>query len=197
VVATAYHVIRNAHRWEQPIRLQHTETCKEVLLRVDDRVISINEKNDSAIVIFGKKDLQIITEPLPLAPEGKHLRPGVEIAWAGYPAVAPDEFCFFSGHVSCFLKKDGAYLVDGVAINGVSGGPAFSRVDEEVHFIGIVTGYIPNRVAGETLPGVCFVTSIAPFQEALKMINTLEEAKEKAGKEAEGPAAPPSGAAKQ
>ncbi len=180
VVATAYHVIQHAYSWEEPIRLQHAATSHNRLLHADDRVVMTKPVNDSAVVIFAKEDLQINTQPPALAPEGKYLRPGKEIAWAGYPAVAPDEFSFFNGHVSCCLQKDKSYLVDGVAINGVSGGPAFTLVGKELHIIGTVSAYIPNRVMGEALPGVCFVTGIDAFQTIVKDIDTLEEAREKA-----------------
>lgn len=74
-----------------------------------------------------------------------------------------------------------AYLVDGVAISGVSGGPAFIVTDEGAPFImGVVTAYIPNRVTGESLPGVCLVAGIHRFYDFIKEINSVEEAREKA-----------------
>ena len=39
---------------------------------------------------------------------------------------------------------------------------------------------IPNRVTGESLPGVCFVTDVKPFHDFIKRISSLEEAKTKA-----------------
>jgi hypothetical protein len=49
------------------------------------------------------------------------------------------------------LRKPPVYLVDGVAINGVSGGPVF---DDRCHLAGLVSAYLPNRVApNTTLPG--------------------------------------------
>ncbi|MDQ7838930.1 MAG: serine protease [Thermodesulfobacteriota bacterium] len=179
-VATAYHVIEHAFSWEEPIKLLHTFTNRTILLRVPDRYILPNPTNDAAIVMFMKGDLDVDGNLLTLAPEDKYLRPGNEIAWAGYPAIAPDEFSFFNGHVSCYLNSANAYLVDGVAINGVSGGPTFTMIDSQVYVIGIVSAYIPNRITGESLPGVCFVTAVKPFHEFMKDIASLEQAKTKA-----------------
>jgi hypothetical protein len=68
-------------------------------------------------------------------------------------------------------------LVDGVAINGVSGGPAFLPVDKDQFILGgMVSAYIPNRATGESLPGVCVVRSIGPYQEMLKEFKTIEQA---------------------
>lgn len=181
-IATAYHVIDHAHTWEEPIKLIHAATATTVLLRAADRYILPNRTNDAAIIMFMKGDMNIETTPPVLAPEDKYLLPGNEIAWAGYPALAANEFSFFHGHVSCILRNISAYLVDGVAINGVSGGPAFTLLGDAVHIIGIVSAYIPNRVTGESLPGVCFVTAIKPFHEFIKDIASLEEAREKAQK---------------
>jgi hypothetical protein len=48
--------------------------------------------------------------------------------------------------------------VDGVATNGVSGGPAF---DPQGLVVGFVTSYMPNRVrADTTLPGLMVVTPL-------------------------------------
>ena len=50
------------------------------------------------------------------------------------------------------------YLVDGVAINGVSGGPVF---DDRCHLIGVVFAYIPNQLGENTLlPGLAAITPI-------------------------------------
>ena len=100
----------------------------------------------------------------------------------GYPALAPNHLSFFTGSISCYLDDQLAYLVDGVAINGVSGAPAFtvfSKGEEKIHLVGLVSGYIPSRATGESLPGVCFVVGIHPFHEFIRGIKSLEEAQEK------------------
>jgi len=180
-IATAYHVIDHAYTREEPIKLLQTTTNKTLLLRAADRYVFPNPANDAAIIMFMKGDLQVNTDLLALSPEDKYLKPGSKIAWAGYPAIAPDECSFFSGHISCYLNVAKAYLVDGVAINGISGGPAFAIVGDSVQVIGSVSAYIPNRVTGECLPGVCFVTAVQFFHEFIKDLDSLEDAKQEEG----------------
>jgi len=187
-VATAHHVIGHAHQWEEPIRLIHAETKKGIILHSPERYIFPNSKADLAVIVFKNEELSLPNEDPTLFPEDKHIKPGIQIGWAGYPAVAPNDFSFFSGNVSCFLHDARAYLVDGVAINGVSGGPAFCVLPkDEIQFVGVVTAYIPNRVSGESLPGVCFVAGISPFYQVLKQVKSVDEAEDKAKElEAEG-----------
>lgn len=180
-VATAHHVVGHAHQWEEPIRLIHAETKKGTILHSSERHIFLNPKADLAVIVFKNEEFALPNADPTLFPEDKHIKPGIQIGWAGYPAVAPNDFSFFSGNVSCFLHDDLAYLVDGVAINGVSGGPAFCVLPEdELHFVGVVTAYIPNRVSGESLPGVCFVAGISPFYHVVKEIKSIDEAEDKA-----------------
>ena len=60
--------------------------------------------------------------------------------------------CFFHVYISGYLNDPPTYLVDGVALNGISGGPA---LDNSAHVIGLVSAHIPNRVDQDTTsPGV-------------------------------------------
>lgn len=180
-IATAFHVIEHAYQWEEPIKLIHTESKEQVILHQNERFIFPNANKDFALILFQRGSLKIENEPPTLGPHDKSLKPGVQVGWAGYPVVAPNEFCFFTGNISCFLEEVGSYLVDGVAINGVSGGPAFVAFEEShPQVIGIVSAYIPNRAGGETLPGVCFITGVYPFHEFIKGIDSLEQARDKA-----------------
>lgn len=97
-------------------------------------------------------------ELLPLFPYDSILARGAEIGWLGFPGITEPELCFFHGHVSGYLNDPPTYLVDGVAINGVSGGPAF---DNRAHVIGLVSAYVPNRVdPTTTLPGLMTLVPI-------------------------------------
>jgi hypothetical protein len=185
-IATAAHVVKRAHYWEQPIRLEHKESGKSLLLRPADRAIFPDERKDTAAIVFAKSDFPLPSKPLDLAPEGKWLKIGVEIGWLGFPAVSPPDLCFFSGRVSCHWKTLEAYLVDGVAIHGVSGGPAFAIVGDRLTLIGVVSAYLANRATGETLPGLSVVTNVAQFQELSKTFKSMDEAKER-----ETPPTPP------
>ncbi len=83
-------------------------------------------------------------------PQGRYMKVGSEIGWLGFPAIAAKDLCFFSGQVSATQVDRNRYLVDGVVIHGVSGGPAFSvyGIDEPSAgptVIGLATAYMPNR----------------------------------------------------
>lgn len=185
-IATAYHVIKHAHEWLEPIKISHYMSNKDLLLKADhkSRVIIPYPRHDLAFLFFDPKSLPIEKQALSLLPPKRYVKPGVEIGWCGFPAMAPKQLCFFSGHVSSFLKEESAYLVDGVAINGISGGPALFKTTKTRPWVcGVVTAYLPNRVTGEALPGVCFVASVEPYQKKLREMKTLDEAEEKAEKE--------------
>ncbi len=85
------------------------------------------------------------------------------------------------------FSGDEAYLVDGVAINGVSGGPAFAIVGKEIVIMGVVTAYVPNRATGEVLPGLAVVRSVKQFHELAPQFADLDQAKSQ-----ETPPSPPS-----
>jgi len=189
-VATAAHVVSDAHYWEEPIRISHQRSGKTVLLRSTARAVILEEANDTAAVIFPKADLPLPTQPLELAPEGKFLTFGNEIGWLGFPAVAPSELCFFSGRVSAIRKGGREYLVDGVAINGVSGGPAFWNGEDRVILMGVMSAYIANRATGETLPGLTVIQNVNQFHELSKIFKNVDEAKQKEKPTEQPPASP-------
>jgi hypothetical protein len=188
-VATAAHVIDHAHYWEQPIRLHHISSGETVLLRAADRAIHLDESRDSAGIVFGLGNIPFPAATLPLITEGKFTRPGVEIGWLGFPAMANTDLCFFSGRISTFVESTEMYLVDGVAINGVSGGPAF-RVIGGVDIIGVVSAYIPNRATGEVLPGLAVVRDVTQFHDLANRFKNFDDAK--ARETAPGEVPPPS-----
>ena len=189
-IATAAHVVADVHYWEQPLRVTHQQSGKSVLLRPADRAIFLEEANDTAALIFSTTDLPMPAQPLELAPEGKSLKIGTEIGWLGFPAVAPAELCFFSGRVSAVRNSGREYLVDGVAINGVSGGPAFWNGGDSVTLIGVMSAYIANRATGETLPGLTVIQNVHQFHEVSKLFKNVDDAKQQE-KQPEQPPAPP------
>lgn len=189
-IATAAHVLADAHYWEQPIRVIHQQSGKTLLLRSADRAIFLEEANDTAALIFSRADLPLPDNPLNLAPEGKTLKIGNEIGWLGFPAVAPSEMCFFSGRVSASRRDGREYLVDGVAINGVSGGPAVWNGGDRVTLIGVMSAYIANRATGETLPGLTVIQNVHQFHEVSKLFKTVDEAKQQEKPPEQPPAQP-------
>ena len=176
-LATAHHVIEHAKEWDEPIRLTHHTSGKTCMLTPTDRTLKTNRRQDLAVIIMRSEEFEVESPPFPLIEEGSRMRQGVELGWCGFPVVAPNDLCFFHGHVSSYLADTRNYLVDGVAINGVSGGPAFTEYKE---LCGVVTAYIPNRATGEALPGVCIIQNITPIHSQLEEIKSFEEAQETA-----------------
>lgn len=176
-IATASHVIAQAHYWELPIRIEKILTRESLLLRHQERSIFLNESNDTAAIVYSGNDINFPTDPLPLAPENRFLNTGYEIGWLGYPGVAPHEMCFFSGRISSARHNPPQYLVDGVAINGVSGGPAFWNGTNQTTIIGVLSAYIPNLATGVTLPGLSVVQNVNQFHDIARQFKDLDEAK--------------------
>lgn len=178
-VATAAHVVSHAHEWRQPIRVLHHVSRQDKLLTAEERAIVLDYDLDTAAITFSKSSIPFPEQLLSLAPEGKFLRPGVEIGWVGFPALSPENLCFFAGYISAYLLKLETYLVDGVIIHGVSGGPAFMRESTGgVTLAGVLTAYVPNRAAGEPLPGLGMVSDVSQMQVFVKKFKSLGEAKD-------------------
>ncbi len=176
VAVTAAHVVDHAHYWEEPIRLVHHVSGESLLLRQNERGINIDEATDTAAVAFNRKELKLPDASLPLMKRDYHLKPGVQVGWLGFPALAKSTLCFFSGHISAYLDNESSYLVDGVAINGVSGGPAFIRDAGTPQLIGVLSAYIPNRATGVALPGVALLRDVNRFHEFADSVKTVDEA---------------------
>jgi hypothetical protein len=62
-----------------------------------------------------------------------------------------------------------------VAINGVSGGPAF-HVDEQGRplLLGVVSAYLPNKAVGGTLPGLAVVQHVGHLEKWVQSLHALE-----------------------
>ena len=189
-IATAYHVIQHAYEWEENIKIIHYDSGKTLVLRKKDkdRVLFVYPDKDLAFILFNKSHLPVKDGEPKLIGANRVLKRGVETAWCGFPSIAPqNELCFFAGHISCCLESQDSYLVDGIAINGVSGGPAFfvRTKTGNMEICGVISAYIPNRLTGETLPGLCIVRSVEPYQEVLKDLRSLDEAAQKAKEQEE------------
>jgi len=81
---------------------------------------------------------------------------GMEVGWLGYPSVASESPCFFSGRLAGYLQSPLLYLVDGTGIPGLSGGPVF---DDHGRILGIVSAYLGPDTA--TMAGVLAAVPIA------------------------------------
>lgn len=174
--ATAAHAVSQAHLWEQPIRIEHTASGAERLLRPGERTIVVDPDTDTAAIVFLRDDLPLPETLLPVTPETTTFRVGIEIGWVGFPAVAREELCFFSGRISAWREQAKSYLVDGVAINGVSGGPAF-HVDDGGRplLLGVVSAYLPNKAVGGALPGLSVVQHVGHLEKWVQSLKALEQ----------------------
>jgi hypothetical protein len=176
-IATAAHVVSHTDEWQQPIRIMNDASTTPRFLKAEERIIYLDNATDSAVVLFFKGDLQLPERPITLSPMGEPCKIGVDVGWLGYPAIEPHTLCFFTGTVSARQSARKAYLIDGVAINGVSGGPVFHcPTPSGVQIIGCVTAYHVNRATGETLPGLLRAQDVSHFHSVAGHIRNLDEA---------------------
>lgn len=122
-IATANHVVQHADRWKQPIRILHFPSQTIRFLKEEDRFILGDADNDSAVILFPPEKLGLPQGLIDLLPTESKLPIGADVGWLGFPALGGNTLCFFSGNVSAREDSQHSYLIDGVAINGVSGGP--------------------------------------------------------------------------
>lgn len=179
-IATAAHVIEHAEDWKQPIKiLQHT-SGKSRFLTDDDRMILLDRRRDSASIILMNAGFDLPADPLPMIAADKFKQVGTEVGWVGYPGIARPHLCFFTGPISSFIYGEDSYLIDGVAIHGVSGGPVFAcLVDNNPQLLGTVSAYMPNRIRGDALPGLLRSQDVTAFHETIKTMTSLDDAREK------------------
>jgi hypothetical protein len=176
-IATAYHVVRHSEQWQEPIRITHYPSSTNAFLREDDRVIFPAPGKDSAVLLVRAGQLQFPEQPIPLLPTDHRLPLGMEVGWLGYPAIASATLCFFSGNVSAWQESRSAYLIDGVAINGVSGGPVlYSTPAEGAQIVGAISAYRVNRASGEALPGLSIAQDVSHFHDIISQIRSWDEA---------------------
>jgi len=162
-IATALHVVEQADKWLEPIRLQHFPTGGTTLLQESERVVFTDEAKDSAVILMPVGKLNLPEQPIALRPTNDRLPIGVEVGWLGYPAIQRDTLCFFSGSVSAWQEFRNAYLIDGVAINGISGGPVLYSTVDGIQIVGAISAYMPNRLTTGTLPGLSIAQDVSHF----------------------------------
>jgi len=179
-IATAHHVISDIDEWQQPMRIRHHASGKVDLFKQDERFIFGDADSDSAVILIPSGIFDFPAEPIPLLESGKVLKIGVEVGWLGFPALEPRTPCFFCGNISARQKESHSYLIDGVAINGVSGGPVFDADDKnKPRIIGSISAYIANRARGDSLPGLAVARDVSHFHDIAKHIKSIDEANRK------------------
>lgn len=136
------------------------------ILAGGERFIFTDWERDSAVILVPVQKLQLPKDVIPLRPTSDRLPIAEEVGWLGYPAPASYTLCFFSGNVSAWQEFRHAYLIDGVAINGVSGGPVISSTSTEgVQIVGTISAYIANRATGEALPGLSVAQDVSNLHD--------------------------------
>jgi hypothetical protein len=174
-IATAAHVVKHADDWQQPLKFRNRHGL--ATLQPNARAIYLDPAKDSAIVLFLKGDLQLPQTPIAMRPMDSLCNMGATIGWLGYPTIAPDTLCFFSGRISARHPSDRAYFVDGVAIHGVSGGPVFHLTKGGgVEAIGAISSYIPNLTTGQSWPGLLIATDVSQFHDTYQRVKNIDEA---------------------
>jgi hypothetical protein len=175
-IATAAHVVTHADDWQHPIRVRNFASTR--FLKSEDRVVMKDLTNDSAIVLFFKGDLQLPKVPIALTPVDKPCSIGADVGWLGFPVIEADTLCFFAGTVSAHQPARKLYLIDGVAINGVSGGPVFHCGEGgQVQVIGSVSAYHANRATGEALPGLLRAQDVSHFHGSAQTVKDIDQAR--------------------
>lgn len=111
---------------------------------------------------------------------------GSSIGWLGYPVLIDKGIIqpsFFSGVISNIFPATDQYVIDGVSIDGVSGGPVFylSNDCSDSFIIGSISSYHVNRVpVGENMeswPGLLISYNVSVFKPLIEHLKTLEDAK--------------------
>ena len=174
-IATAEHVVADADRWQQPIRIHSYDFKKTRLLKEGERYIQTDKNTDSALILISPGDFEFPESLIHLRPKENLINIGNEVGWLGYPGLYEWTLCFFSGCVSA--RRKNGYLIDGVAINGVSGGPVIYSPDtgSDIEFVGAISAYHANRQAGGPLPGLLIAQDVAHFHDTIQMFKTFEE----------------------
>lgn len=174
-IATANHVVAYADDWQLPIRIANEASTR--FLTPSDRVIYKSAATDTAVVLFLVDQLQLPESPIALTPMSKPVDIGGDVGWLGYPAIEPNALCFFSGKISA--AGTGLYLIDGVAINGVSGGPVFHLDGSDLQIMGCVSAYQPNLATGVSLPGLSYARDVSHFHDAATHVQNIDDATKK------------------
>lgn len=183
-IATARHVVAHADKWLAPIRISSEGNKTANLCLATERSIWIDPNTDCAVIIaspsaFGlEASLSSLQNLPPLFPCSSTLPIGSSVGWLGYPSIA-DTMCFFRGVISAVeLSPIRTYLIDGVAINGVSGGPVFYCDPDanNISIVGVISAYRPNRLYDESLPGLSIAQDVSHLHNAVLQIKTIDDA---------------------
>lgn len=176
-IATAYHVVEHADKWQQPLRIRRPGAKLNHFVPDSIRAILTDPITDSAVILIfvANLELDLPKSLIQLLPLEKSLPIGVEVGWLGYPSMVDETLCFFAGNISAKMRS--SYLIDGVAINGVSGGPVlYSTGTDGLQIVGSISAYLPNS-AGSGSPGLSIAQDVSHFNNTALYMKSVDEAR--------------------
>ena len=167
-VATARHVVDAV--MGRPARVCHYPSGKYVRIGKegpgvrDVRVVKPSSPLDVALLLFFAPEFP--QPAVPIVERPSDVRVGTEVGWLGYPSRLPETLCFFSGRISAALPNSGSFVIDGVGMPGVSGGPVFCETAAGLRLVGSVSAYAYDvRKTGPTtehsLPGLAVANDVS------------------------------------
>jgi hypothetical protein len=187
-IATANHVIEPAtvDKWEQAIHITQPNGASVRYYPQHRNILQNLEGGDSAAILVNKAGLSLPSDCLPIWNFSGEIPIGTNVGWLGFPQVVDQGVLnpsFFSGNISNVFQHLKQYAIDGVAINGVSGGPLFCQSEADTPLvIGTISSYVPNTLATggveKSLPGISVAHSFSSFKDVvveLKDMETVEE----------------------
>ncbi len=157
------------------ITMGHEGSGKPLELTREKRRLQLDSGADTAALVFENETFELPSDLVPLIPAEKFLMPGAAVGWLGYPDVWSEQLCFFGGRVSCYSESEHAYLLDGVSIDGLSGGPVFHLApDGEPVIIGVLSEYISNRTPRGPLPGLSMARDVFRFHALVEQFRSWD-----------------------
>jgi hypothetical protein len=160
MLVTAWHVVEKVVDTKESLDLVRVDgTLVSTLTTGPISIYPVGPPEcDTALLLVPTRERLLSADLLLPMPLETMLPRGAELGWLGYPGLVFPELCFFRGVVAGYQEEPPIYLVDGVAIHGVSGGPAFDRTGL---LAGFVSAYVPNQIDHHTsLPGLMIVTPL-------------------------------------
>ena len=174
-IATAARVIAAAHFSQQTIRLQYGGSTNKLPLSPADRAVLLDPGQDTAVIVAPGSTVPLPDLALPIAPGQAPLKPGTDIAWMGYPSIPDSGLCCFGGEVTGWIR--GCYLVSGIPISGMVGGPAFYLGAAGPVLLGVMTLYAASGVTEASVAGLSAVRVISAWHDLVDQLRSLDEAK--------------------
>jgi hypothetical protein len=93
-IATAAHVVSHADEWQELIKIRNAASPNPRFLKSEDRVIFVDYRTDSAVVLFLKSDLQLPQSPIALMQWASRAASGPILAGWVFPTWNPTYFAF-------------------------------------------------------------------------------------------------------